>query len=521
MVDPGEAWSSQELAEFLVAMSSRESEVSAAQGAVERAAEALDAEVAAIVSDSRVIAQVGFAEGTAPVDELASVAAGRRHELAVPGAGACATAVVALGHPPGAVFILARSRGAGLSRGEMSILRAMARAASMTMRMLSLLSEERRLTAEQSALRRVATLVARGVDQRTLFTAVAEEVGRLASADLVQMYRYEAGGTATRIAVWGDVRNIVEIGERLSVGGHNLLTMLQETGKPARIDDASRATGGPAQLARTLGVRAAVGCPIVVEGRLWGALVATTTRPETMPAETERRVSGFTELVATAISNAHSRAELAASRARVVAASDETRRRIERDLHDGVQQRLVTLTLGLRSALDTAPTQPHELREQMTRTERGLQDLLEEVREISRGLHPAILTEAGLAPALKTLARRSAVPVELDIRQSGRLPDDVEVAAYFVVSEALTNVAKHASASVARVAVGTDNGLLRIQVSDDGAGGADPARGSGLVGLTDRVEALGGTFSVSSPAGAGTTMIAELPLTSNSSEPAE
>jgi signal transduction histidine kinase len=194
-----------------------------------------------------------------------------------------------------------------------------------------------------------------------------------------------------------------------------------------------------------------------------------------------------------------------------VAASDATRRRIERDLHDGIQQRLVTLMLGLNGAIESTPTELRELAAQLEQMERGLKEMIEEVREISRGLHPAILSEAGLGPALKSLARRSAVPVELDVRLEGRLPPAIEVAAYYVVSEALTNTAKHANASVARVAVEKRADVLRIQVSDDGSGGADPRRGSGLIGLTDRVEALGGKILVSSPPGEGTTMIALLP----------
>jgi signal transduction histidine kinase len=258
------------------------------------------------------------------------------------------------------------------------------------------------------------------------------------------------------------------------------------------------------------GVRASVATPIVVDGKFWGAaLVSSTGQP--LPPSTERRIAGFAELVATAISNAKTRAELAASRARVVAASDATRRRIERDLHDGIQQRLVTIALGLNEIVDSVPSGLPDLAVQLQETERGLRDLIEEVREISRGLHPAILSQAGLAPALKSLARRSAVPVELEVQLEGRFPPTIEVAAYYIVSEALNNTAKHAGASVAHVVVGEHTGWLRIQVSDDGAGGADFRHGSGLIGLIDRLASLGGTFAISSPQGAGTTLIAELP----------
>jgi signal transduction histidine kinase len=220
----------------------------------------------------------------------------------------------------------------------------------------------------------------------------------------------------------------------------------------------------------------------------------------------------FTELVATAIANAESQEVLRASRARIVAASDQTRRRIERDLHDGVQQRLVSLTLALRAAESGIPDGLDELVEELSQVAAGLGGVLEDLREISRGIHPAILAEGGLAPALKTLARRSAIPVDLDVQVPGRLPDRFEVATYYSVSEVLTNAAKHSEASVVRVDVLTRDGTLRVSLRDDGVGGADPTGGSGLVGLRDRVEALGGSLSLRSPRGEGTALVIELPL---------
>jgi signal transduction histidine kinase len=222
----------------------------------------------------------------------------------------------------------------------------------------------------------------------------------------------------------------------------------------------------------------------------------------------------FTDLVATAIANAQSRAEVISSRARIVAASDEARRQIERDLHDGAQQRLVTLGLKLRSAA-AGPLGPEETRHEFTEAADGLMRVNDELREISHGIHPAILSEAGLRSALGSLARRSAIPVDLDIRVDTRLPEPVEVAAYYVVSEMLTNAAKHARASTVEVTADLADGLLHIRVRDDGIGGADPARGSGLVGLKDRVEAVGGTFSVDSPRGRGTTVRCALPVTAD------
>jgi signal transduction histidine kinase len=207
-----------------------------------------------------------------------------------------------------------------------------------------------------------------------------------------------------------------------------------------------------------------------------------------------------------------SRAELAASRARIVTAADQTRRQIERDLHDGVQQRLVSLALDQRSAQEMVPPELRELQTQLSRVVDGLAGALEELQEISRGIHPAILTQGGLAPALKTLARRSAVPVELEVRTETRLPEPVKVAVYYVVSEALTNTAKHAHASAAHVTVEARDGVLELSIRDDGSGGADPTRGSGLIGLTDRVDALEGTIKVASPVGQGTTLLITLPI---------
>ena len=209
---------------------------------------------------------------------------------------------------------------------------------------------------------------------------------------------------------------------------------------------------------------------------------------------------------------AQARADLAASRARIVAASDQARRRIERDLHDGAQQRLVSLGLGLRAAQKAVPPGQPGLRQELARLASGTAEILGELREMSRGIHPAILSLGGLGPGLKALARRSPVPVKLDIRVQARLPERAEVAAYFVVSEALANVAKHARASVVEVQAEMRDGALAVSISDDGIGGADPSRGSGLIGLTDRVEASGGTISISSHAGAGTRITAELPV---------
>jgi signal transduction histidine kinase len=255
-----------------------------------------------------------------------------------------------------------------------------------------------------------------------------------------------------------------------------------------------------------------VGCPIVVGGRLWGVIAASTKREQPFPPDTEAQIGRFTQLVATAVANAEAQAELTASRARIVAAADQTRRRIERDLHDGAQQRLVSLVLQLRAAQAAVPPELGELAAELDAVAAGLNGALEELREFARGIHPAILAEGGLGPALRALARRSSVPVELQVDMKGRLPERVEVAAYYVVAEALTNVAKHANASGVRVDVNTDDGLVRLDIRDDGVGGADPARGSGLVGLKDRIEATGGSLRVESRPGQGTSLLVELPI---------
>lgn len=348
---PASIWSTQQLAEFLAAVSASESEASARLATVERAAEALDAEVAAIVCDGAVLAAVGYPDGAVPVAELESVRPGDTcSELSVPGVGACPATCVPLEHPPGATTVVARSGSDGMSPEEAGLLRGMARVSSMTMRMLRLLEDERA-----------------------------------------------------------------------------------------------------------------------------------------------------------------AREQLAASRARIVATADETRRQIERDLHDGIQQRLVALALNLRSFGELVPPEQRELHARLSQMGDRLGDVLEELREISRGVHPAILSQGGLGPALKAIARRSAVPVQLDVGAVGRLPEPVEAAVYYVVSEALANAAKHANASIARVDLQLRDGSLRLSVRDDGVGGADPAHGSGLIGLSDRVEALGGRIDLTSRPGEGTSMVLELP----------
>ena len=374
------------------------------------------------------------------------------------------------------------------------------------------LGESRRLLEQQSALRRVATLVALAASPAEVFEVVTREVGLLSGGDFARMERYETDGSVTGIAGWSrDVGRLV-VGTRITLEGMSIAALVRQSGRPVRIDSFADASGPFAQEARRLGIRSSVGCPIVVAGRLWGVIAASSRGEEPFPPDTESQIADFTELVATAIANAESRAELAASRARVVAASDETRRRIERDLHDGAQQRLVSLALSLRGAASAVPPNLHEVQAELAGVRSGLDGVLEDLREISRGIHPAILSEGGLGPALRTLARRSSVPVVLAVDAEQRLPERIEVAAYYVVSEALTNAAKHASASAVHVDVAMNGDDLRHAIRDDGVGGADPARGSGLIGLKDRVEAMGGSIVVESVTGEGTSLTVELPV---------
>jgi signal transduction histidine kinase len=278
------------------------------------------------------------------------------------------------------------------------------------------------------------------------------------------------------------------------------------------VDSFADAFGEIAQEARDVGIRSSVGCPIVVGGRLWGVIAASSKRDAPFPSDTESQMAEFTELVSTAIANAESRAELRASRARIVAAADETRRRIERDLHDGTQQRLVSLGLELRATQARMPPDLPELSAQLANATRGLAGALEDLQELSRGIHPAILSRGGLGPAVQTLSRRSAVPVVLDLRLDRRLPDQVEVGAYYVVSEALANTAKHAQAFVVHVELEADDGTVKLSIHDDGIGGADPSRGSGLVGVRDRIDALGGTIDIASSSGKGTNLVVWIPI---------
>jgi signal transduction histidine kinase/putative methionine-R-sulfoxide reductase with GAF domain len=373
----------------------------------------------------------------------------------------------------------------------------------------------------QATLRRIATLVARAAPADELFAAVAGEVGQLLRAGFALLNRYDADGTVVTVGAWSRTggEGPFPVGTRWALGGRNVTTMVFSTGRPARIDAYADADGPAGELARERGARSIVGAPIKVGGRLWGFLSVVATDDVPPPADAESRLAGFAGLVGTAVANAEAQQALTASRARLVAAADTTRRRIERDLHDGAQQRLVSVARQLREVQSAVPPEADQLGAELELVAAGLTGVLDELSEIARGIHPAVLVEGGLERALEALARRSAVPVRLDVRTTGRLPEPIEMAAYYLVSEALTNTAKHAAATAVEVRVSDGAGCLRVRVRDDGRGGADTTRGSGIVGLTDRVEALGGRLRLHSPAGAGTTLEVDLPLDGGAAAP--
>jgi signal transduction histidine kinase len=364
-----------------------------------------------------------------------------------------------------------------------------------------------RLAEEQAALRRVATLVAHGAPPEDVFAAVANEVERLLSVDMANVCRYESDATVTFVA---SARQRLPIGSRWPLRDTNLATLVFDTGRPARIDKYADATGALAEGIRGAGIRSAVGTPIIVEGRLWGFVAAGSSQEQPLPPDTEARLASFTELVATAISNTEARTEVAASRARLVAATDDERRRVVRDLHDGAQQRLVNTIVTLKMVSDALRNDedaaPALVSEALELAEQANADL----RELAHGILPTVLTKGGLRRGVDALASQTPVPVEIDV-SVGRLPTAVEATAYFVVAEALTNVAKHARAGHAEVMAQIEDGTLTVQVRDDGVGGARPD-GSGLVGLRDRVAALDGRLRVESPADGGTLIAAAIPL---------
>jgi PAS domain S-box-containing protein len=369
------------------------------------------------------------------------------------------------------------------------------------------------LATQQAALRRVATLVARGVNPSEVFSAVAEEMARCLNVGSAAVLVYEPGSAATVVASFAEPGEpSIPAGERVTLEGDNVSAMVLRSGRPARMDSFEGAAGRLAARLRAIGMVSRVGAPIIVDERLWGVAVVGSARQEPLPPDTEERIAEFAELAATAIAASTARADLIASRARIVAAADDARRRIERDLHDGAQQRLVSLGLKLRLAEDSVPAGLDHLKVEMSEAVGGLNEIAQELQEISRGIHPAILSSGGLGPALKALGRRSIVPATLDVAIPRRLPDPVEITAYYVVAEALANAAKHAQASEVRVHAEATETTLRLEICDDGIGGVDPNKGSGLMGLKDRTEAIGGRLRIASIPGSGTSIDITIPL---------
>jgi signal transduction histidine kinase len=373
----------------------------------------------------------------------------------------------------------------------------------------------RELAREQAALRRVATLVAHGASPDELFSAVAKEVAGVIEVPVVGINRYEADRTYTIVGNAGESNRW--IGTRWPVADRGLTGMILATGRPSRQDDFVGIPGTlgdavPRSLIRSWQeMRSVVGVPIIVEGSIWGILSAAAAPGTLVPAGTEERLLRFTEIVATAVSNATTRTELLTSRARLVSAADESRRRLERDLHDGIQQWLVALALRARKAAGIVAGGESAAQE-LSGLADDLVAVTDELREISRGIHPAILSDAGLDDALEALARRSTIRVDLDVGFQGRYDPTLEATVYYVVAESITNAVKHAHASVVAVRGAVRDGTIELEIRDDGVGGAVASRGSGITGLKDRVDTLRGTISFSSPAGAGTTIRMRLPL---------
>jgi signal transduction histidine kinase len=387
-------------------------------------------------------------------------------------------------------------------------------AAALALENARLQVELRSRLEEQAALQRVATLVAQMGPADTIFAAVTEEVGRLLGARTANMVRFDGGTVAKVVGGWSDIPGrFVPVGAEIHLDSPTALTLVLRTGQPARVDDYSALTGAYAiRLRELIGVKAAVAAPIRVGGRLWGGVsVSTIDDDPPPPADAEQRIDAFAELVSQAIANTESQRELVASRARIVQASDDSRRRIERDLHDGAQQRLISVALGIRLAR-AGVADPETTAQALDACSADLALALQELRELARGIHPAVLADRGLRPALISIAERSTTPVEIVCGFEERLPAPHEAALYFTASEAIANVAKHAQASRVVVQVERDTERVAIEIRDDGVGGVDPARGAGVRGLADRIEALGGSLVVSSSPGVGTTIRAVVPL---------
>lgn len=365
---------------------------------------------------------------------------------------------------------------------------------------------------EQAALRHIATLVARGSPPLAVFDAVCEETGRLIGATNVNLAHFTSDGFNLTMSGWSLRDNHVPTGTRLPLEGDTINMIVQRTRGPARVDSYVGVGGDLASLLRRLGIRSEVGAPVVVEGTVWGALIAGSDKPEPLPDGSERRVASFAELIATAVSNATTRADLIAAQRRVIEAADAARRQVTRDLHDGAQQQFVSTLISVKLAREKLWSDPNRATELLDTALQEATRGIETLRQLAAGLHPAILTSRGVAAALDALAARLPLPVSLDVADL-RLTESIEASIYFFCSEALTNVVKHAGARSASVVVALDGGRCVVEVSDDGVGGALPRpEATGLIGLKDRIGALDGTLEVVSPVGGGTVLRASIPL---------
>ena len=372
--------------------------------------------------------------------------------------------------------------------------------------------ELRVLADEQAALRRLAAAVAHDASPSDIFQAVAEEIGPLLGADDAAVVRFEADRTATVLAGVGLWVDESEIGTRVELDDSLAITAVFRTGRSARMDHRhfSAAEGPVAEYLRRVGNHSSVASPIVVEDRRWGAIVAST-RSRALPADTEERMANLSELVGVVIASAESRAELAASRAHVVTAGDEARRRIQRDLHDGAQQRLVSTVVALKMARIELGDAPGPIADLLDEALENAESASGELRALAHGTLPVALSQGGLRAGVAAMVAPVRLPVSVDVTAE-RLPPAIESTAYFIVAEALTNTLRHARARSAQVTALVDGGVLWLEVRDDGVGGARRGGGSGLLGLGDRAAALDGELRVESPPGRGTVVAARLPI---------
>lgn len=364
---------------------------------------------------------------------------------------------------------------------------------------------------EQAALRRVAVLVARDPEPQQVFDIVCEEVATVLGVQSTNLTRFEDDGTQTVLAGWSvNGAPTFPVGRGVPLEGNAAVAKLSRSGRAERVDDYSQVDGDLAERIRAAGIATSVAAPITVAGRLWGAIVASSGQPHSFRQGTEERVASFAELVANALANADAREQLATSRTRIVEATDAARRKLERNLHDGAQQRLVSLALILREAEAKLDENPDAARWRLAEAREELTMAIDELRELARGIHPAVLTDRGLRVAVESLARRAPMPVRIDELPEPRLPEPIEAAIYYLVAEALTNAARHSQASEVSVRVMQNGQLVTVEVADDGVGGVQ--EGTGLCGLRDRFEALRGSLTVDSPPGEGTVVGGQLPL---------